>query len=597
MSAIVINIDTSLTNVPTIEVGKQGENGATQVVFDVSEMVETYGSGTAYVVVQRRGDAEPYLLDNTSQSGNKVTWTVSNVDTDVYGTGRVQLFWLINEQVAKTVTYQFYVEEALHDPQDAPVVPGGWISDEIGNLDNLTTTAKANLVAAINEVNSKATTNTTAIGTLANLSTTEKSNLVGAINEVNEDVSDVKEDLDSVVDKHIPINYAENVKASDIVISGSNLIGKVVATDVANGISIVNNGGVNGNVAFPLNDLPYETQDNVIIDVIVSDGKSPITVSLYYGVSEGHYGTPYVDLTATEGKYTTTLHRLDTYDKATKGILYLVYNMRYNQTTPVVLTISAKKEGDTDRITVNPDALVDIDFNNLSDELYDAISTVSGEKPTQYGGMEICTFNKGVAIGDSLTAGVFNTHNDFVTKQAFSYPAKLSQITGVEVTNLGNGGYTSAQWYNNHASDDLSGYQFAIIQLGVNDALQNSGWTQESETAFTNIINKLLSENNGIFIFVSTIIPATSYSGTSFDSVSNGIRALVESIGNSHVILLDMALYGNTKTKTAYNNGHLSALGYERLALDYKSYISYVIEQNALLFRNIQFIGTNEIYP
>ena len=195
MSAVIINIDTALTNVPTIEVGKQGENGATQVVFDVSEMIETYGSGTAYVVVQRRGDAEPYLLDNTSQSGDKVTWTVSNVDTDVYGTGRVQLFWLINEQVAKTVTYQFYVEEALHDPQDAPVVPGGWISDEIGNLDNLTTTAKANLVAAINEVNSKATTNSTAIGTLANLTTTEKSNLVGAINEVNEDVSDVKEDL------------------------------------------------------------------------------------------------------------------------------------------------------------------------------------------------------------------------------------------------------------------------------------------------------------------------------------------------------------------------------------------------------------------
>lgn len=206
MSAVVINIDTSLTDVPTIEVGKQGENGATQVVFDVSEMIETYGSGTAYVVVQRRGDAEPYLLDNTSQSGDTVTWTVSNVDTDVYGTGRVQLFWLINEQVAKTVTYQFYVEEALHDPQDAPVVPGGWISDEIGNLDNLTTTAKANLVAAINEVNSKAATNTTAIGTLANLTTTEKSNLVGAINEVDADVSDVKEDFNELEDNVIGYN-------------------------------------------------------------------------------------------------------------------------------------------------------------------------------------------------------------------------------------------------------------------------------------------------------------------------------------------------------------------------------------------------------
>lgn len=196
MSAVIINVDTSLTNIPTINIGKQGENKATQVVFDVSEMIDTYGSGTAVVVVQRRGDLHPYELDNTSQSGDKVTWTVSNTDTAVYGTGRVQLFWTINDEVAKTVTYAFFVEEALSDPTDAPYVPdGGWISEKIGDLDSLTTTDKDNLVEAINEVDGNTDANTTAIGTLANLTTTEKSNLVGAINEVNEDVSDVKEDL------------------------------------------------------------------------------------------------------------------------------------------------------------------------------------------------------------------------------------------------------------------------------------------------------------------------------------------------------------------------------------------------------------------
>ena len=197
MSAVIINVDTSLTNIPTINIGKQGENKATQVVFDVSEMIDTYGSGTAVVVVQRRGDLHPYELDNTSQSGDKVTWTVSNVDTAVYGTGRVQLFWTINDEIAKTVTYAFFVEEALSDPTDAPYVPdGGWISEKIGDLDSLTTTGKDNLVEAINEVDGNADTNATAIGTLANLTTTEKSNLVGAINEVNADVSDVKEDLE-----------------------------------------------------------------------------------------------------------------------------------------------------------------------------------------------------------------------------------------------------------------------------------------------------------------------------------------------------------------------------------------------------------------
>lgn len=46
-----------------------------------------------------------------------------------------------------------------------------------GDLDNLTTTNKTNLVNAINEVNGN-------VGTLSNLETTEKSNLVNAINEI-----------------------------------------------------------------------------------------------------------------------------------------------------------------------------------------------------------------------------------------------------------------------------------------------------------------------------------------------------------------------------------------------------------------------------
>lgn len=69
----------------------------------------------------------------------------------------------------------------------------------IGDLSDLTTTAKTDLVSAINEVDSeastanatavqadgKADTNATAIGTLANLDTTAKTNLVSATNEVN----------------------------------------------------------------------------------------------------------------------------------------------------------------------------------------------------------------------------------------------------------------------------------------------------------------------------------------------------------------------------------------------------------------------------
>lgn len=74
--------------------------------------------------------------------------------------------------------------------------------NNIGDLTNLTTTAKNNLVSAINELDTDVGNNTTAIsnlntsvgantgniGTIANLETTDKSNLVNAINEVEGNV-------------------------------------------------------------------------------------------------------------------------------------------------------------------------------------------------------------------------------------------------------------------------------------------------------------------------------------------------------------------------------------------------------------------------
>lgn len=67
-------------------------------------------------------------------------------------------------------------------------VAPGIINDEaataIGTLTSLTTTAKTNLVAAVNEVDAHADAANAAIGTLAELTTTEKGTAVGAINEV-----------------------------------------------------------------------------------------------------------------------------------------------------------------------------------------------------------------------------------------------------------------------------------------------------------------------------------------------------------------------------------------------------------------------------
>lgn len=68
----------------------------------------------------------------------------------------------------------------------------------IGGLGNLSTAAKTNLVAAINELLAKAQANAAAIGTTGSLTTTAKDNLVAALNELHAQVSAI--DVTSVID-------------------------------------------------------------------------------------------------------------------------------------------------------------------------------------------------------------------------------------------------------------------------------------------------------------------------------------------------------------------------------------------------------------
>ena len=214
-----------------------------------------------------------------------------------------------------------------------------------------------------------------------------------------------------------------------------------------------------------------------------------------------------------------------------------------------------------------------------------------------YQGEEISVFNKGICIGDSLTQGVFNYgQSQYLIDGKYSYPTFLSKISGIEIDNYGVGGYTSSQWWERYSNEDLSGYDFAIIQLGVNDVIRNITWNSESEDAFTNIINKLKSENNNIFIFVATIIPAISYWNDNYANFSESIRSFVSNLNDEHVIVCDIAKWGHTRDSIGYNAGHLSAYGYWQLAKDYKSLISYIISSNKAIFRKIQFIGTNYDY-
>lgn len=240
------------------------------------------------------------------------------------------------------------------------------------------------------------------------------------------------------------------------------------------------------------------------------------------------------------------------------------------------------------KLRLNPDNIAE----------YAEVDPLLVANPCDYTGRDVSAFTKCICIGDSLTEGTFNYREDgstahYVNYAKNSYPTYFQKLTGIETVNKGHGGSTTIGWWNTEQNTDLSGFDMAIIQLGANDLVTGqTEWPAESKTALSNIISKLITENNNIKVFVANIIPATSYPNR--DHISTGIKNLVTELANPNVIFLDMAQYSHVGKRTDYNCGHLSAYGYWRLAQDYANYIGHIMATDkADVFREIQFIGTN----
>lgn len=107
---------------PEICIGRRGENNATEVRFDITSMIETYGDGTVTLYVKRKGDAEAYPA-TVERDGEIVTWTVSNADTAYVGYGAAELWYYVDNVLAKTVVYLTIVKEDIGEETGTPPDP------------------------------------------------------------------------------------------------------------------------------------------------------------------------------------------------------------------------------------------------------------------------------------------------------------------------------------------------------------------------------------------------------------------------------------------------------------------------------------------
>ena len=123
-----ISVDVSSARIPVLQVGYQGENEVTDVLFDISSWIAEFGEGVAQLRVKRPGNSEEesYVLSLTITDGIAV-WTVSETDTFNKVNGKVQLSYLVGNIVKKAVVYPYKVGKSIVGA-DNPVDPfDSWI--------------------------------------------------------------------------------------------------------------------------------------------------------------------------------------------------------------------------------------------------------------------------------------------------------------------------------------------------------------------------------------------------------------------------------------------------------------------------------------
>lgn len=108
-----------------IIIGRKGETEATQIVFDISTLIETYGNGTCQLMAKLPGGtAYPVAV---AQDGTSVIWTVSNADTSVKGSGECELFYYVGEALAKSIVWNTVIARDIGTEGDPPNPYSGWV--------------------------------------------------------------------------------------------------------------------------------------------------------------------------------------------------------------------------------------------------------------------------------------------------------------------------------------------------------------------------------------------------------------------------------------------------------------------------------------
>lgn len=122
-----------------IYLGVWGESRVREVNFDISSWILAHGEGTLQILVNRPGETldtgEPlvYAATDVSVVDGIATWTITDVDTAINGSGSCALVYLVGDNVvAKTPAYRTRIKDTLgHSGATVPSALEAWYTSII----------------------------------------------------------------------------------------------------------------------------------------------------------------------------------------------------------------------------------------------------------------------------------------------------------------------------------------------------------------------------------------------------------------------------------------------------------------------------------
>ena len=108
-------------NCTEIRIGRTAENEARVVRFNVSDWQGIYGPGGAFILMhQRPNDDEPYICQASVAEDGWLEWVVKAADLQRTGRGQLQLSYVVNEQIAKSMIFTTRISRSLDQSGELP---------------------------------------------------------------------------------------------------------------------------------------------------------------------------------------------------------------------------------------------------------------------------------------------------------------------------------------------------------------------------------------------------------------------------------------------------------------------------------------------